>query len=137
MAVTPPFFENNAGHLIEDQGGFLRVYWDNKGRTIADSQALFAQMLMMLRRRNWGRILINQVGMQPFTSEEQQWVAHEWLPKAVREGGYRFGAVVVSPQVLTRLATAYITTQVVGLPLTYRSFEEEREATAWLKQQLR
>ncbi|WP_046243895.1 hypothetical protein [Hymenobacter terrenus] len=71
--------------------------------------------------------------MRSFTAAEQQWVAHKWLPRAV-EGGYRRGAVVVSPNVLVRLATAYVTTNVQGLPLVYRSFDSEAEAVRWLLQ---
>jgi hypothetical protein len=92
-------------------------------------------MIHSLRQRGWNRILVNQVGMPPFTPAEQQWVAHDWLPRAVQEGGYRYGAVVVSANVLVRLATAYVTTNVQSLPLVYRSFDCATEAEHWLKQQ--
>lgn len=128
-------FENTAGQLLADPAGFLRANWSREARKLADTQALFEQMLRSLKQRGWGRILVNQNGMRPFTPAEQQWVAHEWLPRAVREGGYRFGAVLVSPDVLVRLATAYVTTNVHGLPLVYRSFENEAEALRWLQQQ--
>ena len=88
-----------------------------------------------LRQRGWCKILINQVELRPFSPDEQQWITQQWLPQAVREGGYRYGAVVVSHDAYTRLATAYITTSVGGLPLRYRSFDEEAQAIAWLRQQ--
>jgi hypothetical protein len=128
-------FTNAAGQLWEDPAGFLRVDWSSKPRGPLDAQNLFAQMLQSLQQRNWSRILIDQTNMQPFTPAEQQWVAHEWLPRAVRESGYRHGAVLVSPDVLVRLATAYVTTSIQGLPLVYRSFDAEAEAVAWLTQQ--
>jgi hypothetical protein len=37
--------------------------------------------------------------------------------------------------VLVRLATAYVTTHVQGLPLAYRSFDTETEAVRWLLDQ--
>jgi hypothetical protein len=133
----PPqlYFQNNAGHLLLDAAGFLRAVWGPGPRTLADTQGLFTHMQHALLRHNWSRILISQLGMPPFTAEEQRWVAHEWLPEAVRVGGYRHGAVLVSPDVLVRLATAYVTTNVQGLSLTYRSFESETEAVQWLLQQ--
>lgn len=73
--------------------------------------------------------------MQPFSQSEQHWVAHDWRPRAVREGGYRHGAVLVSPNVLVRLATAYVTSHVQGLPLVYRSFDADADAGRWLPQQ--
>lgn len=133
--LSPAQFANPAGQLWEEPTGFLRVAWGSQPRTLADTQGLFEQMLRSLQRRGWGRILVDQKGMPPFSTAEQQWVAHEWLPRAVREGGYRFGAVLVSSDVLVRLATAYVTTHVQGLPLVYRSFDSEPEAVRWLSQQ--
>jgi hypothetical protein len=128
-------FTNAAGQLFADPAGFLRTHWAAEARTLADTQALFAHIAQALRTRGWGRVLINQVGMRPFSTAEQQWVAQEWLPEAVQQSGYRHGAVVVSTDAYTRLATAYITTSVRGLPLRYRSFDAEAEAVAWLRQQ--
>ncbi|RAK62679.1 hypothetical protein [Hymenobacter edaphi] len=136
-SAPSPYFANAAGRLSLDPAGFLRAHWSRGPRRLADTQALFEHMARALQEQGWGRILINQVEMPPFTTPEQQWVARHWLPQAVQQAGYRFGAVVVSPQVLTRLATAYITTHVQGLPLLYRSFERDEDAAAWLLAQAR
>lgn len=130
------YFENAAGRLLEDPAGFLRAHWSRNARQPGDARALFTHIRHALQRHDWSRVLINQVGMIPFSPAEQQWVAQEWLPVAV-QAGYRHGAIVVSPDVMVRLATAYITTQVHGMPLVYRSFEGEAEAIAWLLQQPR
>lgn len=135
MRTPPVYFSNAAGQLREDPAGFLRADWSATPRGPLDAQALFEQMLRGLQRRGWSRILINQVNMPPFSPAEQQWAAREWLPRAVQEGGYRHGAVVVSPNVLVRLATAYVTTNLQGLPLVYRSFDAETAAVAGLLQQ--
>ena len=127
-------YTNAAGQLFADPNGFLRTYWAAAPRTLADTQALFTNIAQALQARGWGRVLVNQIGMRPFLPAEQQWVAQEWLPLAVR-AGYRHGAIVVSPNVMVRLATAYVTTQVQGLPLLYRSFETETEAAQWLLRQ--
>lgn len=132
-AQTRIYFSNRAGRLLENPAGYLEAHWSSEARQPGDAQALFTHMLQALQRYNWSRI-INQVGMLPFSPAEQQWVAQEWLPLAVR-AGYRHGAVIVSPNVMVRLATAYVTTQVQGLPLLYRSFETEVEAAEWLLQQ--
>jgi hypothetical protein len=128
-------FSNPAGQLLADPAHFLRAHWGPQPRTLADTQALFTNMALALRQRGWGRILVNQVVMQPFSPAEQQWISQEWLPHAVQQDGYRAGAVVLSTDAYTRLATAYITTSVGGLPLRYRSFDSEAEAVAWLLQQ--
>ncbi|GAB3587760.1 hypothetical protein [Hymenobacter daeguensis] len=137
MSLAAPLllFKNNAGQLLADSAGFLRTNWSAQARSLADTRDLFGHMQRQLERHRWSRILINQVGMAPFTQAEQHWVAHEWLPQAVHTGGYRHGAVVVSPDVLVRLATAYVTTHVQGLPLVYRSFDNDADAVRWLAQQ--
>jgi hypothetical protein len=127
-------FTNAAGRLLADPAGFLRTTWATPPRTLADTQALFTSMSTALHQRGWCRILINQVTMRPFSPAEQQWISQQWLPLAVRSG-YRYGAVVVATDIYTRLATAFITTSVSGLPLRYRSFDQEAEAIAWLRQQ--
>lgn len=129
------YFENTAGAIWEDPDGFLRVYWSAHPREMEDTRGLFTHIMRGLTRYGWSRVLIRQTGMPAFTIAEQQWVAQQWLPMAVVEGGYRHGAVVVSEDVMVRLATAYVTTQVQGLPLVYRSFGTEEAAATWLRQQ--
>ena len=136
MAATSVvlLFDNPAGQVLADPAGFLRTRWAPGPRTLADTQAVFAHIAQALARRGWGKVLINQANMQSFSAAEQEWVAQQWLPPAVQESGYRYGVVVVSPDTYTRLATAYITTSVPGLPLRYRSFDTEAAAEAWLRQ---
>ncbi|GAB3741008.1 hypothetical protein GCM10027594_20820 [Hymenobacter agri] len=136
MTPTLPglYFENRAGEVRKDPDGFLRTTWGSHQRTLPATQAVFENMLRALRQFGLSRILVDQTRMVPFTPEEQQWITREWMPRAVL-GGYRYGAVVVSTNVLARLATAFITTAVQGLPLVYRSFDAEDEARRWLQQQ--
>jgi hypothetical protein len=136
MPAAPTLlYTNAAGQLLADPAGFLRAHWAAETRTLADTQTLFATIAQTLRARGWGRVLISQLGMTPFSATEQQWVSQEWLPAAVQHSGYRYGAIVLSADAYTRLATAYITTSVGGLPLRYRSFDSEAEAVAWLRRQ--
>jgi hypothetical protein len=134
LANSILIFTNTAGQLLADPDGFLRTTWTAKPRILADTQALFTSMSTALHQRGWSRILVNQVAMQPFSATEQAWVTQQWLPQAVHSG-YRFGAVVVSTDIYARLATSIITTNVGGLPLRYRSFDDEAGALAWLQQQ--
>lgn len=131
----PVLLQNAAGQVLVDPAGFLRLEWDSQPRTFAHIQAMFTTAAQALAQRGWSRILINQVAMIPFSPQEQQWISTEWLPAAVTVSGYRVGAIVVATNVLTRLATAFITTNVSGLPLRYRSFDTEEDAISWLLSQ--
>jgi hypothetical protein len=123
-----------SGQVIAEAAGYLRLHWGSQPRPFADTCAMFNTAARVLRQHGWGRILVDQVDMLPFTSKEQLWISEEWLPAAVKESGYRHGAVVVAKNVLTRLATAFVTST-PELPLRYRSFGTEREAVDWLLQQ--
>ncbi|TDN37091.1 hypothetical protein E4631_07440 [Hymenobacter sp. UV11] len=124
--------KNAAGQVLVDPVGFLRLHWSGPFRTLADTQAMFTTAAQALNERGWSRILVNQVYMLPFTPQEQLWISQEWLPTAVRHSGYRAGAVVVATNVITRLATAFITSSAPELPLRYRSFDLETLAIQWL-----
>lgn len=127
--------QNASGQVLADPAGFVRVQWSGQARTFAETRAVLTAVSDALARYGWGRVLIDQTIMLPFSPQEQQWVTQEWLPAAVHTSGYRFGAVVVAANVLTRLATAFVTTTFSDLPLRYRSFDAEGEAVAWLLQQ--
>jgi hypothetical protein len=127
-------FENPAGQLLADSASFLRMNWRAGARTLADTQGLLLHMSRALRQYKWHRVLANQVAMPAFSAEEQAWIRDEWLAQAAANG-YRAGAILVATDTFARLATAYITTNVQGLSIRYRSFDLETEAVAWLLQQ--
>lgn len=129
------YFQNQAARILEDPAGFLRVTWSAQERDELAFRAVFNHMVQALQRHGWSRILVDQRQMRAFSTTEQQWIVQEWLPRAVREGGYRFGGVVVAEDVFTRLATAFITTSVHNLPLVYRTFPDEASAVSWLRGQ--
>ena len=114
---------------------FIRSCWSSQPHTLADTQAYLGQLAQALWQRRLQKVLINQVTMLPFSAEEQTWISNEWLPRTVRDTGYRCGAVVLATDLYSRLATASITTNPHNLALRYRSFDNETEAEAWLRQQ--
>ena len=130
-ASLPVLFTNAAGQLTADPTGFVRMNWAATPRALVETQALLTHLAQALRQRGWDKVLANQNLMPSFSPAEQQWISQEWLPHAV-QSGYRYGAIVVSTDTYARLATAFITTNVGGLPLRYRSFDEEAQAIAWL-----
>lgn len=132
VASLSVLFKNPAGQLAADPVGFVRMTWSAAPRTLADTQELLTELTQALRQRNWGKVLANQTVMPSFSPAEQLWIAQQWLPPAVQVHGYRYGAIVVSTNTYARLATAFITTNVQGLPLRYRSFDDEAHAAAWL-----
>ena len=56
----------------------------------------------------------------------------EWLPQAVSESGYRFGAVQVAQNGFARLTRTQLMMATRELTHSYRTFEIEETAVAWL-----
>ncbi|MCC3156608.1 hypothetical protein LJ737_05120 [Hymenobacter sp. 15J16-1T3B] len=130
------YFENRAGRISDDPAGFARLTYHPGQRSEDELRALLGHVTRLLARRADGRLLVDQRLMQPFSASEQQHVMHQWMPAAVADGGYRFGAVVQAHDVFARLATASVTTQGRDLNLTYRYFDDEAPAVEWLLMQL-
>jgi hypothetical protein len=128
-------FENAAGRVLADPAGFLRLVWSANPRHLTDTQAILRAASQHLRQRGWSRLLGDQTHLAPFSPEEQHWISQEWLPSDARASGYRHGAILVSSQVLSRLATAYITSGQPASDTRYRSFDDEATAVDWLLRQ--
>jgi hypothetical protein len=133
MAVTPTiYFKNNAGCVWEEPAGYLRLEYYPGPRLEAQFRALLTHARQAMQRHSRGRMLVNQQQMSPFTAAEEIWMMNDWLPQAVRENGYRHGAVLVAHDVFARLAMTGIVMTSRKLGHTYRNFEQESEAVAWL-----
>lgn len=129
------YFENAVGRVEEDHRGFVRLCYNPGQRDEAAYRGLLQHTLRLLARQRHGRMLVDQRQMNPFSPQEQGWLLGEWLPQAIREGGYRYGAVMQAQNVFARLAMNTTAAHPNARALTYRYFDEEAEAITWLQQQ--
>ncbi|MET4075857.1 STAS/SEC14 domain-containing protein [Hymenobacter sp. UYCo722] len=132
QATRSIYFENSIGRLWEEPEGYLRLEYKPGPRETVQFRAMLTHTAQALSRHHWSNILVDQRQMTPFSPTEQTWMAGEWLPKAVHEHGYRRGAVVVAQNVFARLAMTQLVLSTRDLPHTYRTFEDESAAVAWL-----
>jgi len=126
------YFKNSVGCLWEEPEAYLRLEYDPGPREEVQFRALLTHVRQAMQRRSWSRLLINQQKMSAFTPSEESWMVNDWLPQAVRENGYRYGAVVVAHDVFARLAMTGLVMTSRKLGHTYRNFEHEKEAVDWL-----
>jgi hypothetical protein len=129
------YFKNDAGSLWEEPQGYLRLDYKPGQRDEAQFRALLTHARQALHRRGWSRMLVNQQEMSAFSPTEERWIIDEWLPLAVKENGYRHGAVLVARNVFARLATANLVLSSRQLGHVYRNFERDEDAVAWLLSQ--
>ncbi|RSK47550.1 hypothetical protein [Hymenobacter rigui] len=113
----------------------VRVEYKPGPRQFEEFTGLLQHLMRAFTHHRVCKAFIDQREMEPFTAQEQAYVLQQWLPVAIMQGGYCFGAVLSAKNVFARLATTIITNQVKGLPMTYQYFEDEALALAWLSQQ--
>ncbi|WP_310394696.1 STAS/SEC14 domain-containing protein [Hymenobacter sp.] len=126
------YFENSVGRIWEEPDAYLRLEYRPGPREETHFRALLNHLAQALARRGWHRILVDQQAMAPFSPGEQEWMTTQWLPRAVHEHGYRLGAVVVAHNVFARLVMNQLVMATRDLPHTYRTFERDADAVAWL-----
>jgi hypothetical protein len=135
-AATPTiYFKNNAGCVWEEPKNYLRLDYYPGIRSETQFQALLTHAQQAMKRHGWSKMLVNQQEMSALTAGEETWMVNEWLPRAVQDAGYRYGAVVVAHNVFARLAMTSVVMTSRKLGHLYRSFEHENEAIDWLLRQ--
>jgi len=127
------YFENPMGCIYEHPDGYALLRYRPARRTGADVQTFLAYTGRLLQLRGWHKMLSDQRLLLPFTAAEQALILDYWQARHAQLGAV-VGAVIVSQDVFTRLSFQHIKQQAQGA-LTYRLFEQEAEAAAWLAQQ--
>jgi hypothetical protein len=127
------YFENPVGRILEHPDGYAVVQYHAGKRKLHHLQAFLTHTGQLLERRGWAKLLGDQRLMAPFTDEEGQWILNHWLQASAR-GRDIYGAVLLPNDVFARLSVAQVMTEAKAAALTYRLFDSEAEAEAWLRQ---
>jgi hypothetical protein len=132
LAATPRiYFENTVGRVLEHPDGYVIFQYRPGPRKLSDLQALLTHTRNLLERNQWNRMLGDQRLMAPFTEEESSWIVDQWLAGA---GQGLYGAVLVAPEAFAALPRDQAEQEAKVSTLTYRVFDTEEAATAWLRQ---
>jgi hypothetical protein len=134
-ATSPKlYFENSVGRLLEHPDGFVVLEYRPGPRKLYDLQALLTHVRNLLDRNQWHRLLGDQRHMAPYSDEERAWIIDYWLDSSRQRAGGIYSAVILAHDVFARLSTDQVTHDVKVSALTYRYFESEESAVAWLRQ---
>jgi len=114
--------------LLEHPHGYAVVEYHPGPRQLTDLQGLLAQLGRLLERRRWNRVLADQRYMQPYTSQESEWIRANWLMR----GTTFHGAVLLPHNVFARLASSQLVFEAKAANLNYRLFDDQAAAEAWL-----
>jgi len=130
----PLYFENAAGRLLEHPDQYVIFQYHPGPRTFSDLQALLTHTGILLRRNQWHKLLGDQRLMAPFSEEESKWIVEFWLDGSQQRNGGLHGAILLAQDVFARLSMSQVMHEARASSLTYRLFEDEGQAGAWLRQ---
>jgi hypothetical protein len=128
------YFGNPVGRVYEHPDGYAHVVYEPGPRKFHHLQAFLTHTGQLMRRHGWNRLLGDQRLMSPFTEEESTWVVNYWLSAAERGTDMVYGAVLLPHDVFARLSVSQVMTEARAAALTYRLFDTEEAAKAWLRQ---
>jgi hypothetical protein len=128
------YFENAVGRLLENPKGYLVVEYKPGPRKFNELQAFLHHASQVLARNGWHKLLGDQHQMSPFTPEESQWITEYWLSAAQLRTSTVYGAILLPHDVFARLSVSQLVHDAKASAMTYRLFQEQAEAEAWLVQ---
>ncbi|GAA4392311.1 STAS/SEC14 domain-containing protein [Hymenobacter koreensis] len=133
-STTSVHFRNAAGFVGAEPGAYVYLAWTGEAMSSADMRALYNEALQALKQLRLTKILSDHRQMPPILPIDQQWLAQDWVPRAIGEASYECCAVVQSQNVFNRLGTAQVIMQLTA-PLVIKYFDDLAAAAAWLQRQ--
>ena len=126
------YFQNPAITGYHAAAGYLRLDWSGARTTDDELRGAYRQVLLAMKHYGTGQTL-SYHGQRPLIPlAVQNRLTQEWIPRAVREAGYRQCAVVESMSPLGRLASQAVA-QHKPDQLDCRHFATLTDADAWLR----
>ncbi len=125
------YFESPAGRLYYHSAGYVRLAWSAERLSLAILEAYYEQALALLRSTNCRRILSEHGQRAPLSAEAQQWIATNWIPRAISLAQTRHCAIVEGANPLHRLATRSVVTA-APTEFKFKWFDNFSAAEAWL-----
>jgi hypothetical protein len=120
--------------VLEHPDGYVVFQYHPGPRKFHHLQALLVHTRNLLQRNQWHRMLGDQRLMAPFTDEETAWIVENWLDPSQHGPKGIYGAVLLAHDVFARLSNAQVMHEAHASALTYRVFDSEEAAAAWLRQ---
>lgn len=126
-------FENQAGRLYYQPAGYVRLAWATGRLELSVMQAFYEQVLSLLLRTSARRILSEHGQREPLSQAAQQWLATDWIPRAMQQARTHHCAIVEGGNPVHRLSTqSVVSTAPAGFQ--FRRFATFAPADAWLRE---
>jgi hypothetical protein len=128
-------FENPLAVIAEEeQGQYLRVVWKRAPWHLSAAQTVLEQLLVCLRRKGWGKVLIKQPPLPAFPLDYHTWLLYNWLPRA-RAAGASYFAILPPRDLFARVGFYDFLSQLRQRGVHYYAADSREQARAWLQKQ--
>ncbi|MGY2133126.1 STAS/SEC14 domain-containing protein [Hymenobacter sp. HD11105] len=132
MTLTAQYFHNAAAAITHHKMGYIRITWQSAAVSITDLQAIYEHVLRAMLYYGTTRLMSVHGERPPMPAQLQDWLAQQWIPRAIKEAGYDRCAIVEAEAPVSRLAARSISSN-LSVGLRYRYFTTEQEAIEWLR----
>jgi elongation factor P--beta-lysine ligase len=127
------YFHNSLAYIVESPGEYARVEWQAAPMFSSSLREVYEQLLQLLKEKQLRKVLSDHQLMPAIMPKDQQWLATDWVPRAVQESGYRYCAIINAHDAYNRLSTNQIEHKIRGsLPLQIAHFQDQQAASSWL-----
>ena len=134
---TPP---QKGGKVYVDTP-YVFISWDGDGKWVfvkwkgwansTEYRAAQEAVILALRENHASRNLIDSTDSRVVSEEDQEWLVHDWMPRAVAAGRHRT-AIVLPKSALGRTIAENIDKHPQSKLTKVEHFETVEEAAAWL-----
>ncbi|KAA9333269.1 hypothetical protein F0P96_09845 [Hymenobacter busanensis] len=125
------YFQNAAGSVFYHAAGYARLAWSAERVTPLETQTLYEHTLTLLRSAGAGKVLSEHAQRQPLPPSTQEWLSHDWVPRAVQQARFRYCAIIDGQNPLHRLSAQSIIAD-TSLGVLFKRFSSAEEAASWL-----
>ena len=133
MSPSTIYFHSPAGLVLEHAvGRYAELRYLPSKRQPGELAALLTQLGRLLLARGWHKFLSDNRQMTPYSANEKQWFASQWLTGVVPHPNPLTGVIILPEDVVARLSFLEMSMRASQASLRYRTFQQADEALAYL-----
>jgi len=132
QARETQYYQNEAGRLLYNTLGYVHLIWSSERIAQASLENFYEQVLLLMQRTGATKVLSEHGARRPLLAEAQQWIATNWVPRAIAAVDFAYCAIVEGGDPIHRLSTQSVISA-SPTQLVFKRFAILAEAETWLQ----